>query len=239
MKDIEQFIFERLKRNVDFKWLQFTCKEDFYIAGNSLNNSTPNDIDIFPSSIDQFSDIESDLNQEFDKILSKTRNSITVKHNGMTYQFCNYYHNSLKELVDSFDFSHIKIGAFIKVNEDFEDDIHSFNQFYMSEEYKNSKIIGDTEYSKSEYPLSSLIRTFKYFKRGDFSGKSYMVSVISIITDIVERGFKDYKDFKDQLDAVDLGLLPDDLELFKPWDNTLKRLYNSLTKGKNISEDEK
>ena len=51
MKDIEQFIFERLKRNVDFKWLQFTCKEDFYIAENSLNNSTPNDIDIFPSSI--------------------------------------------------------------------------------------------------------------------------------------------------------------------------------------------
>lgn len=237
MTNINDYIFKRLKRNVDFTWLAFLLEDDFYIAGNSLNSSNPNDIDIFPASKNQFDGVYRKVNKasELDKILSDTKNAITVKHNGTIYQFCNYYHESLEKLVLSFDFSHIQIGIKIKLDRDFTENVKY--ELFMSDEYKNSKIIGDTQYSKSEYPLSSLIRTFKYFKRGDFSGKSYIVSVISIITDIVERGFKDYEDFKDQLDAVDLGLLPDDLELFKPWDNTLKHLYNSLTKGKKISED--
>ncbi len=234
MTNINDYIFKRLKSNVDFTWLAFLLEDDFYIAGNSLNSSNPNDIDIFPASKNQFDFLHTKISEksDLDQILSNTKNAVTVKHNGTIYQFCNYYHESLEKLVLSFDFSHIQIGMSIHLNKYFTDGVDHL--LFMSDEYKNSKIIGDTQYSKSEYPLSSMIRTFKYFKRGDFSGKSYIVSVISIITDIVERGFKDYEDFKDQLDAVDLGLLPDDLELFKPWDNTLKRLYNSLTKGKNI-----
>jgi hypothetical protein len=237
MKNAREYIFERLKKNVDFVWLNFLCEDNYYIAGNSLNTGNPNDIDIFPTTENQFVNLKSKVNDEWDKVVSVSKNAVTIIHKNVAYQFCNYYHESLEDLVNSFDFSHIQIGGEIKIEEDFNDSPSEFKDLFMSEDYIQSKIIGDTEYLGSEFPTSSMIRIFKYFKRGDFSGKSYIVSVINILVNIAERGFKNYEDFKDQLDAVDLGLLPSDLNLFRPWDKMLKRFYNAFTKSDKLGEN--
>ncbi len=217
----KEFFFNRIKSRVDFKWLSFICDDDFYIAGNSFNGDRANDIDIFPTTKDQFTSLK--FNKDFDTVLSVTRNIVTVNHNGTVYQFCNYYHDSIEGLVNSFDFAHIQIGMRIWVTENFIEDPVGMNDFdlYFSDNFVQSKITGDTFFVNSNYPLSSLIRMFKYHKRGDFTGKSYVFTAIKIMMEIVNRGFIDYNGFKDQLDAVDLGLLPEDLKQFGSYSKEL------------------
>jgi hypothetical protein len=215
----ENVIRQRICQRVPLNKFSAAGIHEFYVAGNSLNKLAPNDIDIFP--------IESlftrDQASRLGNIVSETKNAITVKvnldenlthQNGaeqneihsfgktITVQLCNYQHKDLITLVNSFDFSHIQIGAKISVGE-------SIDQIYYTNEYSESKLCQSTEYTGSEYPLSSLIRAFKYAKRGDFSGNSHIFSVFKVLVDIVGRGFKDYQDFKNQLDAIDLGLVPE------------------------------
>lgn len=195
---IKSRLEERLK-DIDFSELKPGLTE-VYVAGNSLNKLSPNDFDVFPVSPGDFD------NLIFDKavLLSKTRNATTVKYEDKVIQFCNYHYPSLKKLVDSFDFAHIKIGARVKNN--------YVEELYMSEDYKIARLTEGSYYTKSEYPTSSLVRLFKYERRGDFSGNRHIIEALKILTDISIRGFKSYDDFKDQLDAVDLGLVPEDLD---------------------------
>jgi hypothetical protein len=137
---------------------------------------------------------------------------------------CNFFHPSLKALVDSFDFAHIQIGAMVDIK------CKCVEEIYYTEAYEKAHIIESTAYVHSEYPLSSLIRLVKYAKRDAFAGSSYIYSIITILKDIVERGFNDYEDFKEQLDAVDLGLLP---EAFNELDRgVLLDLFEVLRKDK-------
>ncbi len=211
-KDI---IRNRISKRIPTKFIFNNIAKNFYIAGNSLNKDNPNDIDIFPVdnikfNIESVFSINDEGKKESIKIISQTKNAITtnIYYNNQTYtvQFCNYFHNSLKDLVDSFDFSHVQVGAKMVDGQSIKE-----AEIYFTEAYMKSKLSQSTEFVGSEYPLSSLIRTFKYEKRGDFAGKSYMMSVFKIVKSIINRGFNGYADFKNQLDSVDLGLVPEEL----------------------------
>lgn len=215
----DNIIRQRIYQRVPINQLIRAGIKDFYVAGNSLNKLAPNDIDIFPVS-DFFN---RDQALKLGTIVSETKNATTVKVNvddtiqhqtvddqneirvvgkTITIQLCNYSHDSLEKLVESFDFAHIRIGAKINVS-------GTVESVYYTKDYIDAKMCQSTEYIGSEYPLSSLMRAFKYAKRGDFAGNSHIFSVFKVLTDIVHRGFKNYDDFKDQLDAIDLGLVPE------------------------------
>lgn len=212
IEEIKNVIRKRIEKRVPIGFIQRNIMKNFYVGGNSLNRVSPNDIDIFPVKGNYFSIHNfSDDKYNYLKVLSKTKNAVTTKivwdGEPYTVQFCHYAHESLESLVNSFDFSHIQVGVYIS-----EGQCKYTYPVYFTDNYLQSKIEENTKYVGSEYPLSSLIRSFKYVKRKDFSGKSYIMSVISIINDIIERKFYNYEDFKDQLDAVDLGLVPENLK---------------------------
>ena len=216
-QDFEKTIRARIEQRVPIAQLKNAGITEFYVGGNSLNKEVPNDIDIFPSNGKYFN---ASLADKLGTVVASTTNAFTVKVNisrmfghhqidrvgeiigedkTVVVQLCNYIHDSLTELVDSFDFSHIQIGAKVKDGD--------VTEIYYSKAYVNSKLCQTTEYTGSEYPTSSLIRSYKYAKRGDFAGNSHVISVFKILNDIFQRSFDDYDDFKDQLDAVDLGLV--------------------------------
>jgi hypothetical protein len=189
-----------------------------YVAGNCLNRANPNDIDLFPVREGDF------VAHDFEKVLSKTPNALTVREDGVIIQLCNYHWNSLKELVDSFDFAHIQIGAKLDIR-------HSVvEEIYCSDNWMLAHQVESTWFTGSAFPLSSLIRANKYIQREEFAGKSYIPSILDMITSIVTRGFENYQDFKDQLDAVDLGLLPEDLNDTNR--ENLMKLFEALRRDK-------
>jgi hypothetical protein len=170
--------------------------KSYYIAGGCFQKIV-HDYDIFPVNVNDFDDLNVKLKEY---IVFSSKNAITIKYNNLTLQFCKYYHNSLKSLVDSFDFAHTQIGTKI---EHYTQPV----EIYYSENYLDWKLTDEDVYTGTEYPLASLIRTFKY--KENYLVANYKKIVIEILTDIVKRGFKDYSDFKDQLDAIDLGFITD------------------------------
>lgn len=216
---IKDIIEQRVKERVPFMLLEKLNLSEVYIAGNSLNRANPNDVDLYPV-MTSFDRIPLELyTKNGCRILSKTRNALTVLYESKVIQFINYHHPTLYQLVDSFDYAHIQIGALYRN--------HEIAEVYYTSAWEEAHLSENTWYTHSEYPLSSLIRSFKYKERGTFSGNSHIFSVINILADIVERGFTSYNDFKDQLDAVDLGLVPED---FQGCQNVLFHLYTVLTK---------
>lgn len=182
----------------------------YYMAGGCFQKIV-HDIDLFPVNPNDFDGINIYLK---DFIVFSSCNAITVQYNGLIIQFCNYYHSSLKELVDSFDFAHCQIGAKI-------DNKTQVVEHYFSENYLDWKLTDEDIYTGTEYPLSSLIRSFKY--KENFLSCNYKKEVLKILIDVVKRGFKDYKDFKNQLDAIDLAYIDENNELFE--------LFKLLEKG--------
>lgn len=205
IESIREGIKQRAKHLFNDELIEALGLDNFYIAGNALNQGKPADLDLFPVR-------ETDFIERAPAIeaatVSETRNACTAIVNGVTVQLCNYYHESLAELVESFDFAHVKLGAKVEV-------MHGtpfVTDVYYSEDWLAAKALESTFYTGSGYPLSSLIRCFKYSTRGDFSRSKYVNSIIKIVEDIVTRGFSDYEDFKDQLDAVDLGLALEEID---------------------------
>lgn len=191
--------------------------EDYIIAGNSLNAAKPNDFDIYPDDNKfDFKAIKKRV-MSFDGtyVVCETKNALTVNLSGTVLQFCNYSKKTIAQLIESFDFAHIQIGALIHIcwePGDPEDGggYHSsyIQSIWMTDDYKAAHVIGTTWYTGSDYPLSSLLRCIKYAQRGTYANKfEYKVDVLKILGDIINRGYRDYKDFKDQLTAVDLFLL--------------------------------
>ena len=172
----------------------------YYIAGGCFQKNI-RDYDIFPIEKNAFDHILQELKTH---IVFSSKNAITVKYKDLIVQFCKYHKNNLKELVDSFDFSHCQIGA--KVENETE-----IKEVYASENYRVWKLTDDDDYVGSQYPLSSLIRCCKYKDR--FLFENYKKIIIKTLIDVINRGFKDYADFKDQLDAIDLAYLEESAEL--------------------------
>ena len=209
----------RSRANKIIKTVPVLEKLSFYLAGGCLSGDNYNDIDIFPINNEGF-DFDKILDKPIDTV-SQTKNATTVRINGKIIQFCNYKKSSLDELVNSFDFAHIQVGCKIIKGR--------VQEIFYSNQFKVAKVIENSEYIKSEYPLSSLIRILKYFKREKLTKTSAISSIIRIVKDIYTRGFENYEDFKDQIDAVDLGLVPDEFnDLSIP---ELKELYELLVKN--------
>lgn len=194
--------------------------EDYIIAGNSLNAAKPNDFDIYPDNgTFDFKTIKKRV-PSFDRayIVCETRNALTINLDGYVLQFCNYSKKTVQQLIESFDFAHIQIGAVVHIcwePGDTEDGGGYKNSFIQSvwttEDYRSAHIIGTTWYTGSDYPLSSLIRCIKYAQRGTYANKhEYKVDVLKILGDIINRGYDNYADYKDQLSAIDLMLLGPD-----------------------------
>ena len=231
--------FRILKRIEKFDRTLYTIlgQEGFklIIAGNSMNKNTPNDFDLYADKGFEF---------DFEKIkkfveendcceyVTETRNALTVKVNDITLQFCKYQKDDLKTLVDSFDFAHIQVGALFEATNGY----LKLTDVYYSENWEKAKMLETTFYTKPDlkgsYPLSSLIRCFKYKERGDFGDRSYIVSVLDILNQIISRGYKNYDDFKDQMEAVDLQLLEEDES------NSAWKLYGTLVNSNLVNEPE-
>lgn len=190
---------------------------DYIIAGNSLNAAKPNDFDIYPD--DNTFDFKAIKKRvpSFDNayVVCESRNALTINLDGHVLQFCDYSKHTVAQLIESFDFAHVQIGAVIHIcwepgaPEDGGGYKNSFIQsVWMTDDYKTAHVIGTTWYTGSAYPLSSLIRCIKYAQRGTYANKhEYKVDVLKILTDIIDQGYSDYADYKDQLSAIDLMLL--------------------------------
>lgn len=243
----QNIVRQRIYQRVPLEQIAAAGINQYYVAGNSLNKQPPNDIDIFP--VDKL--FTKEQAQKLGVIVSETKNATTVKvaldsslnhqtvdgeneihvsGKTITVQLCNYHHENLEKLVNSFDFSHIQIGAKVE---------GTGIEVYYTKAYEDSKLCQSTEYIGSEYPLSSLLRAFKYAKRGDFAGNSHIFSVLKVLTDIVHRGFNDFGDFKNQMDAIDLGLVPENEDEMNEAGlsgletvNVLDKLMNFLILGK-------
>lgn len=184
--------------------MQLAQIDNYYIAGGCFQKQI-NDYDLFPTHKNDFDNVVDKLHNH---IVFISKNSITVKYKDLTVQFCSYYHDSLKNLVESFDYAHCQIGAKINC-------YVQVSEIYYSQNYLDWKLTDDDFYVGTEYPLSSLIRSFKY--KENFLKNNYKKEVIKILIDIIKRGFKDYNDFKNQLDAIDLAYVEESnecLELF-------------------------
>ena len=90
--------------------------KSIWIAGGCLTG-TINDIDVFP--------VPNSFNKNdnpflYLPVLSKTKNATTFDYDPII-QFCNYIQPSIQELVQSFDFAHIQVGAEIAITIQYED----------------------------------------------------------------------------------------------------------------------
>jgi hypothetical protein len=206
----------------------------FFIAGGALTSSIT-DIDIFPAKdATKYGCHGSGELFCIPTVLSKTPNAITYDCKPWAVQVCNYVYASLKELVDSFDFAHIQVGAECATESILVGDTLTYpttvKDVYFTDAFVQSNAIGTSWFCGSKYPLSSLIRAGKYMKRGQLSRSSHIRAVIDIVAALAKRGFNGYDDFKDQLDAVDLGLLPSELSEVER--ASLLELFEALNKGK-------
>ena len=223
MNEFELKIKERMNKRLNnlYSAIAIALSYDnsgYFIAGNSCNASTPNDFDLYPLRGEDFdfNGIKSRVEAVNGYVVCETKNALTCNISGKVVQFCKYKKKSLVELIESFDFAHIQIGCGIHIEwrpGDFEDDPGGYESSVIKEvaytvNWEQAHLLETTWYTGSEYPLSSLIRTVKYFQRGAYANKhEYKVDILNILGDIITRGYRDYPDYKDQLAAIDLLLL--------------------------------
>ena len=193
----------------------------YFVAGNSCNASTPHDFDLYPWRNDKFDfeDIISRIESVGGYVIIETRNALTVNIGGKVIQFCNYWKPDLINLIESFDFAHIQIGVAVNIKWGSDGYWRSDIEYVeYTDNWQRAHMLETTWYTGSDYPLSSLLRTVKYFQYGCYANKfEYKKDIINILNNIISRGYKDYQDYKDQLAAIDLLLLePEEKEA--AWD---------------------
>lgn len=211
MIDIEDKIAKTITNRayrLDFETVyKLIDDKPFYLAGGSLCGDEVHDFDLYPVHNDPFDakKIEAKITETCGKdavVVYKSPNALTVRllAKNQVVQFCSYRKLSLNALVDSFDFSHIQVGIAFRGN-----GCAPFHEHvYYTDAFVLANVTRKTEYTGSEYPLSSLMRLFKYHKRGKLNKTETAQAVMKIVKDVVDRGYEDYKDYKDQMNAVDL-----------------------------------
>ena len=216
MKSIKDVIRERMDTRLKSVYSAIAIclsyeYNGYFVAGNSCNASVPHDFDLYPwrNNKFDFEDIKSRIESVGGYVIIETRNVLTVNIGGKTIQFCNYWKPDLISLIESFDFAHIQVGVAVSIEWD-SDGYKSSTIKYVeyTDNWQRAHMLETTWYTGSDYPLSSLLRTVKYFQRGAYANKfEYKKDIINILNNIISRGYKDYKDYKDQLAAIDLLLL--------------------------------
>lgn len=180
----------------------------FCIAGGCFGKEI-NDIDIFP-----LKDENELTSKNFDgkaELIVQTPNSKTYKVNDQIIQLCNYSHETLENLVDSFDFAHTQCGVEVSLHQNGN---YKVEKIYITDECILAWALQKTWFIGSEYPFSSLIRASKYHQRGLLTKHEFLQTNLKIIIEIVKRGFRDQNDLKDQLDSIDLGYVITDSQEF-------------------------
>lgn len=200
----------------------------FILAGGALSGDPVHDYDIYPDSDDPYSldtvmqNITSCKDAE---LLASTRNALTVRiKGGQVVQLCSYLRASIGELVESFDFSHVQAGIRFPGSRG----TPNADDVYYTDGFVVANVTRQTEYTGSEYPTSSLVRTLKYYKRGKITKGVAGRMLLLIMADVLKRGFADYADFKDQIDAIDLGL---------PDCDEARALYKAACDAKLVKEE--
>lgn len=191
---------------LDYKTVYSLIGEDpFILAGGAVCGGKVSDFDLYAVEGHEFDREAIALKARGlgMKILAKTRNALTVElPNQQVVQFCRYRRPSLKDLVKSFDFTHIQAGiTFPGYGR-----VPGSGDAYCTEGFIAAALTGSTKYVGSEYPFSSIVRVGKYLARGRLTRVGAAKAVARALADFLRRGFKDYADFKDQLDAIDLCL---------------------------------
>lgn len=196
----------------------------FFLAGGSLCGDPVNDFDLYPDPAEPFDStaVLDAISAEPGKyrLLAKTANAITARllDKDQIVQFCLYRKPSLDALVKSFDFSHVQVGiGFAGRGEPPHADME-----YHTDEFVLANVTRRTAYTGSEYPLSSLVRLFKYAKRNKLTRIGTARAAMKILKDVLVRGYENYDDFKSQIDAVDLGL-PDMQEAFELYETCVAK----------------
>lgn len=212
MIDVENKIAKTIASRafkLDFKTVyKLIDNKPFYLAGGSLCGDEVHDFDLYPVFGDPFNaeNIAAKITETCGKdavTVYKSTNALTVRllAKNRVVQFCSYMKPTLEELVDSFDFSHIQVGIAFRGNA-----CAPFHEHvYYTDAFVLANVTRKTVYTGSEYPLSSLVRLFKYHKRGKLNKTETTQAVMKIVKDVVDRGYENYEDYKNQLDAVDLG----------------------------------
>lgn len=194
-------------------WPHFPKDTEFWVAGGCLIRGG-SDVDLFcPIDWPTF---------PADGQVFFSKNAVTYDIGGELFQFCRHKKPTLMELLQSFDFAHCQIGCKARVL----GESLAVYDVQWTTAYGESRIVNASWFTGSEYPLSSLIRVAKYRTSGIMSNGSAIRATIDALAATVKRGFKDYGDFKDQLDAVDLGLVPEDLNDVER--SSLLELFNLL-----------
>lgn len=221
--------------------------KSFYIAGGALLPAEPNDYDLFPVG-------EKDFDKLFNSYMSRrtnpytgnpissigdlvweTPNALTINSNGIKIQLCKFWNESLIKTVERFDFTHCKLGAHIIKRNNVSPSFFVVDDVYLSDEFVRFRILGYSEYcgiQEDDFPLSSLLRVFKYIKKG-YIRSTYDV-IFKILEAFLERGYKDELDFKTQLLGIDVGV--EEAEQLDANSKSLKHIYYLLT-GKTIKDD--
>ena len=222
MKSIKDVIRERMDTRLKNVYSDIAIclsyhYDGYFVAGNSCNAAAPHDFDIYPWGNNfNFEEIELRIKYVDGYVVTKTRNALTVNINGSIIQFCNYNKHDLVTLIESFDFAHIQIGVAVNIEwrpgEGPDDrggyDCSKIRYVEYTDNWQRAHMLETTWYTGSDYPLSSLLRTVKYFQRGAYANKfEYKKDIINILNNIISRGYKDCTDYKDQLAAIDLLLL--------------------------------
>ncbi len=174
----------------------------FFLAGGCLAHEI-HDLDIFPVPNSPEPDFADDW-----QLLAKTKNAKTWRTKPWPTQMCNYRHDTLKLLVDSFDFAGVQVGALITSD----GGRWAVDDVYISDAFIQARITGVFEFTGSTYPLASLFRLMKYADYGQVNKHDKIRATIKILEAVYRRGFSGWSDFKDQLDAVDLALVPEDFD---------------------------
>ena len=257
-KILDEALESRVKSRVDLYAVLWQLGLEYYhIAGNCLNIDKPNDIDIFPCSSHEYKRLIGSIenlsrSEEGDWLAASvvgvelknksggvvftvkhiSRNAISLlHHSGMMYQVCNYPYEDCSELVDSFDYSHVQVGVTVSF-QDCDDSPFPFElEPTYTDAYTKYIITNKVEYTGSQYPLGSLLRSMKYFERGNIRNRrEYKRILLKCLADIVSRGYENYEDFKDQLEAVDLINCEEEIGVSHP---ELMDIYKNLVKKDN------
>lgn len=187
-----------------------------WMAGGCMLPGEPNDVDLFQTPWNAHPEVAARMVQE-------TKNATTYAADPWPIQICRYTEESLRKLIEAFDFSFNQVGAAVSI----EFGCIGPVRVEFTDTFVFSMASGRVDFMGSEYPLSSLLRVQKYFKSGRMSRRDSIKCTAQILAAVVRRGFSDREDFKDQLDAVDLGLVESDVEDALPG---LEDLYQLLLK---------
>jgi hypothetical protein len=192
----------------------------FMIGGGCLSADTIRDIDIF-----RLTGRAVWLPSDKWQLLSNTKNARTIRVGSQVVQLCTYKQPTVEALADSFDYAHIQATAAIKK----ESSGFSVCAWHCTDAFIVAQATGTTWFVGSEYPLSSLLRAAKYYNYGQLNKGAAMRAMLDALAATVKRGFYGYVDFKDQLDAIDLGLVPEDMQQVGA--GALLELFEQLDRG--------